>query len=1202
MFVASPGTSALDAATLLDLELDGICLIEASAGTGKTHTLADLYLRQVLAGHRTDQILVVTYTNAATDELRGRVRARLYGVLELLEGRGAPRTEFDELLCARYLAEDATGAEQWLNRLRYALRTMDEAAISTIHAFCQRCLQDHAVAGGQFFDSDLIADDDELWDAALKDWWRARIYPLDDAAARLVEPHLATPDDLLDILLELRRKPMLRLLPSVSGGLDDFVADARRIGDNLAALAPIWRAAAADLGATLRESKALSRAKDSPYNRAAIEALLAAAEAFFDNPATLPFVNFERLAATALRAGSTPSKAGSDPRLEHEYFAAVDPLAAAWKDLDTQIGAWLIADAYRDASRRVAETKWARATFSFQDQLTLLRDALDGDRGAVLAEALRRQFPVAMVDEFQDTDPVQYRIFERIYQPDSGTSLTLIGDPKQAIYSFRGGDIFTYMQARRMPAVRHYGLRTNWRSQPELVRAINALFTRRAEPFVFGDAIEFTEIGAAPGNQDFRLCRDNEPLAALTLWQLPRDERGRPFSRDRMRDLVNRALVGEIATLLDDGARGAVRFGERPLASGDIAILVRKAYEGQALARELRHHGIPAVSIGRDTVFDSDEAAGLYDLLLAIAHFHDPVIARRSLASALLGFDYRRIAAIVDADDAWQAWLEDLATLRETWEQRGFIAMFQQLLQRLRLAPELAARAGSERHLTNLLHLAELLHRQSASTTGIEPLLAWLREQIDDNHDEEAELRLESDAALVKIVTIHKAKGLQYPVVFAPFLWSCNTASDDIPVLFHDAGFEACADFGSAELERHRRLADRERLAEDLRLLYVALTRAQAKAYLAWGEAGSANHAGHAGQTALAYLLHSKQTPADLENAPADGLAGDVDIGADLDALVETGGGSIERIMLPDAPPAAALAGTRRRAAVELTLANLARERLGYWRIGSFTALTRGVHQPVLPISTSAAGDPVLEFAAGSQVGVALHALLEHLDFTADLDAQCDALFPRFLPAAGIAGAQAEASLRAWLGDILRTPLDGESLHLETLVNRQRLNELEFDFALDRFDIAAVDAWLQARSPEPLLPLDGGEFGGLITGVIDLVFEYRGRYYLADYKSNLLGARLEDYAPARLAAAMRERRYDLQAMLYALALHRYLGHRLADYRYDRDFGGCYYLFLRGLRPDLGNRSGVYFERPSAAELEELDALLAFTASDARRPA
>ncbi len=1191
----------LDAATLLDLELDGVLLIEASAGTGKTHTLADLYLRQVLAGYRPDQILVVTYTNAATEELRGRVRARLSGVLDLFEDRRAAETDFEQRLRARFDADDESDAALWLDRLRLALRTMDEAAISTIHAFCQRCLQDHAVASGQFFDSELVADDDDDWEAALKDWWRARIYPLDADGWRLVEPHLATPDALLGTLLELRRKPMLRLLPPVNGELADFVAAARRIGHELAALAPDWQIAAAEISEILRQSKALSRAKNSAYHPAAIERLLAAAADFFADPAALPFVGFERLAAGALRAGSTPKKAGTDSRLEHEFFVRLDPLAAAWDALDAQIGPWLIADAWRDAQRRVTAAKQASATFSFQDQLTLLRDALDAEHGAQLAAALGRQYPVAMIDEFQDTDPVQYRIFERIYLPEGGKSLSLIGDPKQAIYSFRGGDIFTYMRARRLSAVRHCDLRTNWRAQPDLVRAVNTLFTRRPDPFIFGDAIEYAEIEAAPGNDRFRLYRDERSQPALTLWQLPRDEQDKPLSRQQSRERINRALVGEIAALLDGGARGAVRFGERPLKSGDIAILVRRAFEGQVLARELRTHGIRAVTIGRDSVFESAEAEGLYDLLLAVANYQDPDLARRSLAASLLGFDYRRIAAIVDADDVWQAWLEDLAALRETWEQRGFIAMFQRLLQRLQLAPGLAAGDASERRLTNLLHLAELLHRQSGSAAGIEPLLAWLREQIEGNRDEEAELRLESDEALVKIVTIHKAKGLQYPVVFVPFLWSCKPAGNELPVLFHDADLEACADLGSADLEHHRRLADRERLAEDVRLLYVAITRARAKVYLAWGDAGSPGQAGHARQTALAYLLHSKQTADDLERELADGFADDVDLVADLEALVAASDGSIERVMLPTATPPPTVADGQGVDESALELATLTRERLGYWRIGSFTALTRSVHQPPLPIAAPAE-DPVLAFAAGSQVGVALHALLEHLDFTADLSAQCSELFPRFLPGAGIGGVAAEAVLRSWLGDILRTPIDGQSLRLEQLANARRLNELAFDFALDRFDVATIDAWLQARSPEPLPALDTLDFGGLVTGVIDLVFEYQGRYFVVDYKSNLLGPRLADYASERLATAMRERRYDLQAMLYALALHRYLGQRLDDYRYDQHFGGCYYLFLRGLRPDQGNRHGVYFERPSEREMQAFDRLLAFTPAGAGEPA
>ena len=1192
--MASPRARTLDAATLLDLEPEGILMIEASAGTGKTHALADLYLRQVLAGRRPEEILVVTFTNAATDELRGRVHARLYGLLDLFEGRTLPATEFDSLLLARWHERDAPGRDAWRDRLGYALRTMDEAAISTIHAYCQRCLQDHALAGGQLFDSELVADDGEFWEAALKDWWRSRIYPLDADAWRLVEPHLATPDELLDIVLVLRQKPMLRLLPADAVELSEFVAAARRLGNDLAALAPEWQRSAAELGEILHQSKALSRARTSPYRRDALERLLAVADAFFSHPEALPFAGFERLAATALRAGSTPKRTGTDPGLEHEFFVAVDPLATAWSELHARIGPWLIADAYRGSCRRVAEAKRARATFSFQDQLTLLREALEGERGDRLAAALRRQFPVAMIDEFQDTDPVQYRIFTRIYPPDSGTSLTLIGDPKQAIYSFRGGDVFTYMQARQLPAVRLYGLQTNWRSQPDLVRAVNTLFTRRREPFVYADAIEFTEIDAAPGNDAYRLYRDGRPAPALTLWQLPHDEHERPLNRERTRESINRALVAEIATLLDDAARGTVRFGERPLASGDIAILVRRASEGQALAAELRRHGIRAVTIGRDSVFASDEAEGLYDLLLAIAHFRDPAIARRSLASSLLGYDFGRIAGVVDADDAWQAWLEDLAALRQTWEQHGFIPMFQRLLQRLRLAPELAAREDSERRLTNLLHLGELLHRASASATGIEPLLAWLREQIEDNRDEAAELRLESDEALVKIVTIHKAKGLQYPVVFVPFLWSCKQASTDLPVLFHDAGLAACADLGSADLAAHRRLADKERLAEDLRLLYVAITRARARVYLAWGIAGNPRHSGHARHTALAYLLHSTQTPAELECDGIDAFADDFDPTDDLDALVAASGGRIERVMLPAEQPLPATDSGAGAAGPDLELATLSRESLDYWRIGSFTALTRGVHQPAAPGSAAASEDPVLGFAAGSRIGIALHALLERLDFTADLDAQCAELFPRFLPAAGIDGDESEGVLLDWLGDILRTPLDGDALCLAQLDNRRRLNELVFDFALDRFDIGAIDTYFQARSPEPLLALGARDFGGLINGVIDLVFEYQNRYYVVDYKSNWLGPTLEDYAPERLASAMRERRYDLQAMLYALALHRYLDQRLTDYQYERHFGGCYYLFLRALRPPCGNRYGVYFERPEAAELAELDALLGFT--------
>ncbi len=1183
----------LDARAILELDLDGIKLIEASAGTGKTHTIADLYLRHILAGRQTSQILIVTYTNAATEELRGRIRKRLYDALNLFEQAGTARDELFQLLLQQWQDLDATTRKLQLGRLQLALRSMDEASISTIHSFCQRSLQENALSGNQLFDCELLANDDQLWETAIKDWWRRQTYAPGSATWQLIHSQLPDLNSLITTLLQLRNKPAAKLLPADQGDMEDLLEQARHITRSLHQLAPLWRQHRFDIVRVVSNSKVLSRAVKLPYHPQRVGAFLESAGKFFDAiEIASVFEEFEYLGSEWLEQNSKPSKKGQDPELEHEFFQAVNPIAKSWQTLTNAIAPQLLADAYHTACRQVLENKREIAALAFQDQLTLLLQALESSSGAELAQRLRRQYPVAMIDEFQDTDTIQYQIFKFIYMSVETASLTLIGDPKQAIYSFRGGDIFTYMQARQLPGVSLFGLQTNWRSQPRLVQAINTLFSYRPDTFIYHDSIPFSAVASVTQNEDHELRLQGQAATAMTLWQLPLDERIDNYSREDMRDLINRAVVTEIACLLEKSDQQAATIDGRALQSGDIAILVRQASEGQALSRILHQHGIRTVTIGRDSVFKSEEARGLYDLLLAISQYQDPTVATRSLASSLLNLDYRQIAAVIDDDTAWQRWVDDLDELQQLWERHGFIAMFHSMLHKFAITSHLTQQDSNERRITNLLQLAELLQQQSTITGAMAPMLSWFVEQFDEDGNEDAELRLEDDEALVKIITIHKSKGLQYPIVFVPFLWSCRQVDRAKAVYFHDAELTACVDLGSADFERHWLIAEKERLAEDVRLLYVALTRARSRVYLAWGKAGSPAKPGYANRTALAYLLHSKQTPQDLETTVPDGFSADMDLATDLQSLVEDSAASIELLPLPQDN----LSSVFRPGGLKLPAAQLAtysRPYTAQWRINSFTALTRGIHQPATIGTLVSEGDPVLDFPAGSHVGLLIHSLLENIDFQQDIEQQCRQLLPRFLPRAGIP-VEYEATLTTWLEQVVSTPLNGTAMALNEISNRQRLNELDFDFALDHLDIDALNQFMQSLSPLPLQAVSNPEFGGLITGVIDLVFEYQGRYYLADYKSNLLGSSLDDYRPENLQQAMLGRRYDLQALLYAVALHRLLAVRLPDYTYEQHFGGCYYLFLRAMRPQHGNRFGVHFDRPQQKTIQRLDQLMKFS--------
>ena len=1190
--------TSLDAEVLLDLDPGGIKLIEASAGTGKTHTIADLYLRHILAGRQPSQILIVTYTNAATEELRGRIRRRLYDALGCLQNSASAGDEFLALVAARWRNLDEDARDLQLNRLRLALRSMDEAAISTIHSFCQRSLQDNAITGNQFYDSELLSSDDPIWEDAIKDWWRRQTYHLDRENWQLFHENLPQIPALTSILLELRNRPLAKLLPETTMSVSDLMSQPRAIARALHGLAPLWRRQQREIVDIVSASKALSRSKTLPYHPQNLDGLIEAADSFFADPdPAAPFKQFEYLASDFLSKNTKPSMRGKDPGLQHPFFKAIDPVARSWIEFTSTIKPRLLSLAFGWTSQKVLQAKRALPALAFQDQLTLLLEALESERGGeALAQSLRQQYPVAMIDEFQDTDTIQYRIFRLIYPHSAAGSLTLIGDPKQAIYSFRGGDIFTYMQARHLPDIQLFSLQTNWRSQPELVSAINHIFTQRQDAFIYRDSIEFTRIASIPENGRYRLMSENGPSAALTLWQLPQNEQGGNFSREQMRDLINRAIVAEIMALITNSDN---RIDGQPVQSGAIAILVRQASEGQALSQALHRHGIRTVTIGRDSVFQCDEAYGLYDLLMAVAQFQDPVMSRRSLSSSLLGLDYREIAALCDDDDAWQAWTDDLGDLRELWERHGFISMFQALLHRFQVTRHLAQQDKSERRITNLLHLAELLHQQSTSIAGITPLLGWFRDQFEEAARDEVELRLENDEALVRIVTVHKAKGLQYPIVFVPFLWSCKPVDRNRAVYFHDLDLSPCIDLGSSDLERNWYLAEKERLAEDIRLLYVALTRARARVYLAWGLAGSPARPGYARQTALAYLLHSRQSPGDLESSTVDGFPSDMDFVDDLRRLVDRAGGTIELAELP------VTIGKPRTivddsAQDSTQLATFSRASLPRWRINSFSGLTRGIHQPASLGALQSQGDAILDFPAGSHIGLLLHALLENLDFQQDIEDQCRELLPELLRRAGISAETHRDTLMRWLSNIIHTPLDGKDLSLRVIGRERRLNELGFDFALDHLDIDELNRFLQSLAPVPLQPVSGFGFSGLITGVIDLVFEYEGRYYLADYKSNFLGTSLEDYLPAKLEQAMLDRRYDLQSLVYSVALHRYLGHRLSDYDYDRHFGGSYYLFLRAMRPRHGNRQGIHFHRPPRKMLQALENLLHYTPLESLR--
>ena len=500
---------------------------------------------------------------------------------------------------------------------------------------------------------------------------------------------------------------------------------------------------------------------------------------------------------------------------EHPLFVAIEGLLAEPLTLSDLV----LTTAMREIREAVAREKRRRGELGFDDMLSRLDQALNSENGEALATAIRQRFPVAMIDEFQDTDPQQYRIFRRIWRQQPDTALLLIGDPKQAIYAFRGADIFTYMKARGEVSA-HYTLDTNWRSAPGMVNSVNTLFSQMDNAFMFRE-IPFMPVKAAERNQPLRFELNGETQPAMNLWLMEGDGVGigdyqtfmAQLCAAQIRDWLVAGQQG--SALLHDGKRS------RPVQASDITVLVRSRHEAALIRDALTLLNIPSVYLSnRDSVFETPEAQELLWLIQAVLTPERESTLRSALATGMLGLTAQDIEQLNKDEEAWDRVVEEFDGYRQTWQKRGVMPMLRTLMAQRNIAENLLATSGGERRLTDILHISELLQEAGAHTESEHALVRWLAQHIaePDSNAASQQLRLESDKHLVQIVTIHKAKGLEYPLVWLPFI--ANYRAQD-QAFYHDrTSFEAVLDLSQAD--ESIELAEAERLAEDLRLLYVS--------------------------------------------------------------------------------------------------------------------------------------------------------------------------------------------------------------------------------------------------------------------------------------------------------------------------------------------------------------------------------------------
>ena len=1113
--------------------LAGINLIEASAGTGKTWTICGLYLRLLLEGSLdVRQILVVTFTNAATAELRERIRSRIVAALDHLLGRGPEDGDpFVRDLVAR-LETAGVRCEDMVARLELARQTFDEAAIFTIHGFCQRALADTWFAVGAPYEMELVPGDQELALEVARDFWRRHVTgaACPPALAAYLVLRKDAPETFAELLARRTGKPLARLVwPAGFEQPQDLSITALEIA--YATARATWQGSRETIVQTIAAGRA--GLHKGHFTEASLAKSFADWDTYFAQgnplaPLDAKGSKLDLCRASRLLAGTHKGRVPP----QHTFCGEADALFDAWRPLQTRLAharLVLIARLLDEGMAMLAARKHQKRVLSYDDLLLNLFNALHDPGGAGLAASLLERFPAALIDEFQDTDPVQFGIFASIYKNGSAP-VFLVGDPKQAIYSFRNADLHVYLAARELAGAR-YTLVENQRSTEALITAVNRLFGANGRAFVL-DGLEHHDV--RPGQKPRKALDDRSPAppADCVVWTLPTDADGTPIERKAAREAVLAATSGEIARLLREAARGAITFDGRPLAPGDIAVLVRSHRQGAEMREHLRQLGIGSVELSQASVLASPDAGEVERVLLAVRNPAHAGYVKSALATEMLGHDAPAIRAFAEDEAALMAHMARFDAYRTLWLQRGVGVMYRALLTAEGVSARMLKRPDGERRLTNLLHLGERLHDAATLHPAPEALLRWLHAQRKaPQADEAAQLRLESDRHLVKIVTIHKAKGLEYPVVFCPFLWDGQlpTRKDwrDAST-YHDRDGHAVVDFRSDD-ERGDDAAwvkaqiALETMAEAVRLTYVALTRASHRCYLvagcyAHGPSLSVKQGTH---SVLNWLVAGDgMDPGDWPKAdrtPA-GILGA------WSSLAQECARSVTLLPLPgDAPRPMA----REAVAAESLVACTPPARIPpAWRISSYSALAfEALHEASavdhdVRVAAAAPGKPpadlpaddVLHFPRGPLAGECLHAVLERIDFT-DPGTWPEAI-ERALAAAPFHG-RADASrhmamVQGMLGDVLGTVLPG-GMRLAEVSPERCLVELEFSLPAPHVTAPGLNALLAARGYD--VPLLGfADLQGYLKGFIDLVFEHAGRFYIVDWKSNHLGYSSADYA------------------------------------------------------------------------------------------
>ena len=1204
----------------INFPLHGSRLIEASAGTGKTWTIAALYLRLVL-GHgennafarslHPSEILVMTFTRAATRELTDRIRQRLSSAAVYFREHSSDKQPGSDPFLNDLLKDypDEVQRQQAAYQLNMAADAMDEAAIFTIDAWCQRMLREHAFDSGCLFDEELLSNESGIIENAVHDYWRQQIYPLNGQSLQVVTQCWKDVHALHDALSNLLPHAAL-METSASKSLASVIAQAQ--AEQLKQLLQIklgWSEKVDQMIAWFQAQQEIAPKQFSAtkLRPASLQKWLTSLKNWALDLASVWPDDFEKiiekLQPDALLAACNKGYVVSVPAI----FDHIAPLALTLNQIEP-LAHLLSRHAVNTVAARIDELKSQQKQFGFKDMLHRLKAALTGANSVAMRERMVLQYPVALIDEFQDTSPDQYAIFDALYRVKENLSdlgLFLIGDPKQSIYGFRGADIHSYLAARKATEGRHYLLGTNYRSTAKLIDAVNQIFlfaenqsgnpAHASGAFRFRDGsdnpVPFEAVGANGLGSEFIEINSGSKLPAIaTPLKFVYAENATATKDESQKFFAGHCAQYIVEQLNSDKAGFQSATGFQKLKPADIAILVKDRNEAAAIRKALQERNVASVYLSdKDSVLKSNEAHDMLRWLQAFAEPLDVALGRAAFATKTAMLSLAQMVQLVSDDIAWEARLEQLKDWHLIWQRQGILAAIRRFIHDLALPEKLLQTTGGERSLTNVLHLAELLESATEQLDGERALIRWFAEQIADQVDgsDEHILRLESDADLVKVITIHKSKGLEYPLVFLPFASSAKVTQRRQRSFFKytDSNGHTVIDLSLSD--EALEAVERARIEEELRLLYVALTRASHGLWL-----GVSSHQKKLHESALGYLLNGGQP---LETALLYEALGQ--LRGQCDAI---------DVQFLERDAACSLLTNVRQEQVPIVFPAYRGQFDRNWSVASFSSIVKNLNQtfsvarlednkffeddevaPVHPSQNTAWH----RFPRGAVPGQFLHEQLEWVAnegfHIVDEDNFNVRLAKRCLRA-GWDNHQDDAA--EWLAKIASTalpPLGASLIEIDTLIP-----EMEFWFPCVSAPVKELDALCQKHFLQGLArqTLSEKKLHGLLMGFADLVVEFEGKYWVLDYKSNSVGSNDDGYHEAALASAMAAHRYDVQGAIYMLALHRLLRSRLgSDYDPAHHLGGAVFFFLRGLANEKTH--GCYHLAADVVMLSELDALM-----------